>query len=49
VSPNMLEYLDVANAGLADPLHPVDGTVTARGPGLGIDWDEDAVHRYALR
>jgi mandelate racemase len=24
----------------------VDGTVTARGPGLGMDWDEDAVARY---
>ena len=49
VSPtaHYLEYLDVAGAVLAEPLRPVDGTVTARGPGLGIDWDEDAVARYA--
>jgi mandelate racemase len=35
-----------AGAVLAEPLRPVDGTVTARGPGLGMDWDEDAVYRY---
>jgi mandelate racemase len=49
VSPtaHYLEYLDVAGAVLTEPLRPVDGTVTARGPGLGMDWDEDAVRRYA--
>jgi len=49
VSPTVhyLEYLDVAGAVLAEPLRPVDGTVTARGPGFGMDWDEDAVARYA--
>jgi mandelate racemase len=48
VSPtaHLLEYLDIANAVLAEPLRPVNGTVTARGPGLGIDWDEDAVRHY---
>jgi mandelate racemase len=48
VSPtaHYLEYLDLAGAVLAEPLRPVDGTVTARGPGLGMDWDEDAVARY---
>jgi mandelate racemase len=49
VSPtaHYLEYMDLAGAVLAEPLRPVDGTVTARGPGLGMDWDEDAVRRYA--
>jgi len=49
VSPtaHYLEYMDLAGAVLTEPLRPVDGTVTARGPGLGMDWDEDAVRRYA--
>ncbi len=41
-----LEYLDLAGAVLADPPLVVDGAVTARGPGLGMDWDEAAVARY---
>lgn len=40
------EYLDLAGAILADPLVPVNGAVTARGPGLGIVWDEKAVARH---
>jgi len=43
-----LEYLDVAGTVLADPLRPIAGTVTARGPGLGMEWDEAAVRRYAV-
>ena len=43
-----LEYLDLAGAVLADPPRPVDGRLTARGPGLGMDWDEAAVARYRL-
>ena len=43
-----LEYLDLAGAVLADPPAVVDGTVTARGPGLGMDWDEAAVARYLV-
>ena len=43
-----LEYLDLAGAVLADPPLPADGCVTARGPGLGMDWDETAVTRYLL-
>lgn len=43
-----LEYLDLAGAVLADPPRIADGCVTARGPGLGLDWDEAAVARYAL-
>jgi mandelate racemase len=42
-----LEYLDSAGAILRDPLPVIDGTVTARGPGLGMDWDEAAVTKYA--
>ena len=42
------EHLDVAGAVLADPLQPIDGTLTARGPGFGIDWDEAAVKRYLV-
>ena len=49
VSPtaHYLVYLDVAGAVLAEPLRPVGGTVTARGPGLGMEWDADAVRRYS--
>jgi len=35
-----------AGAVLTERLLPVDGKVTARGPGL--DWDEHAVARYAF-
>jgi mandelate racemase len=43
------EYLDIAGAILTERLLPVDGMVTARGaPGLGLDWDEHAVARYAF-
>ena len=42
-----LEYLDLAGPVLADPCRPVHGSVTAAGPGLGIEWREAAVARYA--
>jgi len=41
-----LEYLDLAGAVLAEPCAAVDGRVTARGPGLGLAWDERAVERF---
>lgn len=41
------EYLDIAGGVLKEPLLPVNGTITARGPGLGLEWDEEAVKRYA--
>jgi mandelate racemase len=41
-----LEYLDIAGAVLAHPSAVEDGKVAPRGPGLGIDWDEQAVSRY---
>jgi mandelate racemase len=43
-----LELLDFAGALLAKPVQIVDGTVTARGPGLGLSWDEAAVAKYQL-
>lgn len=43
-----LEVLDLARAILADPIEIVDGTVTARGPGLGLAWDEAAVAKYLV-
>jgi mandelate racemase len=43
-----LEYLDLARAVLAKPVEIVDGTVTARGPGLGLEWNEAAVAKYLV-
>jgi mandelate racemase len=43
-----LEYLDLARAILAEPVEIVDGTVTARGPGLGLSWNEAAVAKYLV-
>ena len=42
-----LEYLDIAGAILAEPHHAVDGTVTAKGPGFGLEWDENAIARFS--
>ena len=41
-----LEVLDFARAILARPIEIVDGAVTARGPGLGLEWNETAVTKY---
>jgi mandelate racemase len=43
-----LEFMDFGSAALARPYKIVDGQVTAQGPGLGMEWNEDAVKRYAL-
>ena len=43
-----LEFLDLAGAVLTEPPLLVNGCVTARGPGLGLDWDEAAVARYLV-
>jgi mandelate racemase len=43
-----IEYLDLARAILAEPVEIVDGTITARGPGLGLSWDETAVAKYLV-
>jgi mandelate racemase len=41
-----LEVLDLARAILAEPIEIADGTLTARGHGLGLSWDENAVAKY---
>jgi mandelate racemase len=43
-----LEFLDFAGAILAKPAEIVDGAVTARGPGLGLEWNEAAVAKYLV-
>jgi mandelate racemase len=43
-----LEVLDLGRAILAEPIEIVDGSVTARGPGLGLSWDEAAVAKYSV-
>jgi mandelate racemase len=43
-----LEVLDLARAIQDEPIEIVDGSVTARGPGLGLSWDEAAVAKYLL-
>jgi mandelate racemase len=45
---HFLEYLDVASAVLIEPLEPVAGRVAARGPGLGLAWNEAAIKLFAL-
>jgi len=49
VSPtaHWLEFLNLAGAILNEPLVPKDGSITAKGPGLGIDWDEKAVTKFS--
>ncbi|MGI9382662.1 MAG: enolase C-terminal domain-like protein [Methyloligellaceae bacterium] len=43
-----LEFLDKARPVLQLPAEVVDGAVRPRGPGLGMDWDEEAVARFAI-
>jgi mandelate racemase len=43
-----IEYLDLARAIVAEPVEIVDGTITARGQGLGLSWDEPAVAKYLV-
>jgi mandelate racemase len=43
-----LEVLDLGRAILAEPIEILDGAVTARGPGLGLVWDETAVAKYSV-
>ena len=44
---HLIEWLDIAGGVSAGTIKPVDGKVTAIGPGLGIVWDNAAVRRYA--
>jgi mandelate racemase len=46
---HFIEYLDVAAPILAEPLRPVDGMIQAPArPGIGLQWNEDAVKRYRV-
>jgi len=40
-----LEFMDFGSPVLQEPCVPVNGAVTARGPGLGMAWNEDVVAR----
>ncbi|KAF3996053.1 enolase C-terminal domain-like protein [Glaciimonas immobilis] len=44
-----LEYLDFAGGIVEERHEVVNGTITAKGPGLGISWDEQAVSRYMVQ
>jgi len=43
-----LEFLDFARVILAHPAEIIDGTLTARGPGLGLEWNEASVAKYIV-
>ena len=43
----LLEHLDKASPIMVDPVEVRDGTITPKGPGLGMRWKESAVQRYA--
>ncbi len=43
-----LEYLNMADAILTEPMAVEDGCITPRGPGLGMAWNEEAVERYRV-
>jgi mandelate racemase len=44
---HLVEWLDLAGSVLAEPQQIVEGRITPRGPGLGLNWDEKAVARFA--
>jgi mandelate racemase len=45
-----LEYLDTAGAVLKNPIRIEDGrAIVPEGPGIGLEWDEEAVERYLVR
>ena len=45
-----LEYVDWANAILAEPLAIVEGcAVASSSPGTGMAWNHDAVARYRTK
>jgi mandelate racemase len=43
-----LEVLDFAGAIVANPVKIENGTLTARGPGLGLEWNEAAIAKYEV-
>lgn len=44
----LLEYLDIAGSILSEPYQVVDGMLSPRGLGLGMEWDEQAVQKYLI-
>jgi mandelate racemase len=45
-----LEYLDKANLILKEPVRIEDGhAVVPDGPGIGLEWDEEAIERFLVR
>jgi mandelate racemase len=45
-----LEYLDTAGSILKEPLRIEDGhALVPEGPGIGLEWDEEAVSRFLVR
>ena len=45
-----LEYVDWASPILRTPVRPVDGYVAPQEtPGIGVEWDEEAVARFLVR
>jgi mandelate racemase len=47
-SAHWLEVLDFASAIVANPIKIENGTLTARGPGLGLEWNEAAIAKYQV-
>ena len=45
---HFIEWLDVAGGILSEPYKAVNGTVSARGPGLSLEWNSTAVTRIAV-
>ncbi|WP_299651779.1 enolase C-terminal domain-like protein [uncultured Tateyamaria sp.] len=46
---HLLEWLDIAGGLMTEPYAVEDGYVTARGPGLGITWDDEKVAHHLIR
>ena len=43
-----IEHLDLASTILVEFCAPQGGTITAKGPGLGLEWNEKAVEKFRL-
>ncbi|MBW8902655.1 MAG: mandelate racemase, partial [Bradyrhizobium sp.] len=43
-----IEYLDLARSVLAEPVEIIEGTITARGHGIGLSWNEKAVAKHLV-
>ena len=43
-----LEFMDFTADILAEPNQVVNGAVTPKGPGIGLEWDESAVSHYLI-